>query len=89
LGNVELRTLPLKVLFTRAGGILFWDFGHAADCYAGCETPLRLHHDVGIGIRALIPQLQPYVLRLDWAIPLTGTTAGFPGRIVAGVQQVF
>jgi hypothetical protein len=89
LGNVELRTLPLKVLFTRAGGILFWDFGHAADCYAGCETPLRLHHDVGIGIRALIPQLQPYVLRLDWAIPLTGTAAGFPGRIVAGVQQVF
>lgn len=89
LGNVELRTLPLRVLFTRAGGVLFWDFGHAADCYGGCETPLRLYHDIGIGIRALIPQLQPYVLRLDWAIPLTGTAAGFPGRIVAGVQQVF
>ena len=89
LGNVELRTLPLRVLFTRAGGVLFWDFGHAADCYQGCETPLRFYHDVGIGVRALIPQLQPYVLRLDWAIPLNGTTAGFPGRIVAGVQQVF
>lgn len=89
LGNVELRTLPLRVLFTRAGGVLFWDFGHAADCYAGCETPLTIHHDVGIGIRALIPQLQPWVLRLDWAIPLTGVSAGFPGRIVAGVQQIF
>ena len=89
LGNVEMRTLPVRVLFARAGAVAFWDFGHAADCYSGCATPLFLHHDVGIGARALVPQLQPFVFRFDWAIPLTGINAGFPGRIIAGVQQIF
>jgi hypothetical protein len=89
LTNVELRTRSVPVLFTRLGGILFWDAGHAADCYRGCERPFRMHQDIGIGGRLLIPQLQPYVFRFDWALPLTGSTAGFPGRFIAGVNQVF
>jgi Omp85 superfamily domain len=89
LANVELRSQAVPVLFTRVGGILFWDAGHAADCYRGCESPLTIHQDVGFGMRVLIPQMQPYVFRFDWAVPLTGSTAGLPGRFIAGVNQVF
>jgi hemolysin activation/secretion protein len=85
IGNVELRTGPRRFFFTRVGALAFWDVGHAADRFEA----LRLHQDVGIGLRALAPQLQPYVFRFDWAIPLTGGVAGFPGRFSAGVQQVF
>lgn len=83
--NVELRSMPVKVLFTRVGGLLFWDMGHAADTLGD----LRPKHDLGFGLRPLIPQLQAIVFRLDWAIPLQGNEAGFPGRISAGVAQVF
>ncbi len=90
LNNLELRTFPIRILFARFGAIAFWDFGHAADCYSGCENPLILHHDVGAGLRGLVPQLQPYVFRVDWGVPLTGPTRGLAGsRIIFGVQQVF
>ena len=90
LNNLELRTLPIRLLFARFGAVAFWDFGHAADCYSGCDNPLILHHDVGLGLRGLVPQLQPYVFRIDWGVPLTGVTRGVAGsRIIFGVQQVF
>lgn len=89
VANLELRTQSLPILFTRAGFVAFWDGGHAASCYSGCPDPLVLHQDVGLGARLLIPQLQPYVFRFDWAVPLTGPTAGLPGRFIAGVHQVF
>lgn len=84
-GNVELRTSSFKVLFTRLGGAVFWDFGHAAPSF----SDLLVHHDVGAGFRLLIPQLQPTVIRLDWAFPTTGPTAGWPGRFTAGFAQIF
>jgi hypothetical protein len=89
LTNVELRTLPIRVLFARLGALAFWDAGHAANCYQGCDDPLRIYHDVGAGLRGLVPQLQPYVFRFDWAIPLNGVNAGLPGRFIFGVQQIF
>jgi hypothetical protein len=85
LGHVEVRTMPLKVLFLRLGAVAFWDFGHAAEY----RPDLVLHHDVGGGFRLLIPQVDPYVLRLDWAIPLTGESKGLPGRVSLGFFQVF
>lgn len=84
-GNVELRTSALKVLFTRLGVALFWDFGHAAPSF----DRLDIHHDLGAGFRLLIPQLQPTVIRFDWAFATQGPTAGFPGRFTAGFTQVF
>jgi hypothetical protein len=48
-----------------------------------------MKHSVGTGIRYLVPMLQPFVFRLDWAVPLQGPSAGFPGRFSAGVAQVF
>ena len=85
LTNIEVRSMPLHLLFARAGGLVFWDMGHAADRL----SQLRMNHSVGFGLRTLVPQLQPIVFRFDWAFPLQGPSAGFPGRISAGVAQVF
>lgn len=82
-GNVEVRTLPAQVWFTRVGLLGFWDAGHAADRFAD----MRIQHDVGVGIRAVIPQLQTAALRLDWAVPLNGSSAGLPGRFILGFAQ--
>jgi hypothetical protein len=85
LGNVELRSMPVEIWFARAGVLAFWDFGHAAETF----SDLGFRHDVGAGIRWLLPQLSPLVYRLDWAVPLTGASRGVPGRIIFGVDQVF
>ena len=89
LGNLEVRTLPFKALFTRMGGVAFYDAGHAADCYRGCQDSLALYQDVGLGLRVLVPQFQPTVFRFDYALPLNGPGSGFPGRFIAGFKQVF
>jgi hypothetical protein len=85
LANVELRSMPVALWFARAGAVAFWDVGHAADTFGD----LGFRHDLGAGVRWLLPQLSPLVYRLDWAIPLTGATRGFPGRVIFGVDQVF
>ena len=85
LTNVEVRSMPAKVGPIRAGVLAFWDMGHAADRL----EELKLKHGVGLGLRTLIPQLQPIVFRFDWAFPLESDNAGFPGRFSAGVSQVF
>jgi hypothetical protein len=84
-GHLEVRSRPGHAWFTRFGVLGFWDLGHAADRFSN----LRIHHDVGIGFRAVLPQLQTAVFRLDWAVPLTGDTAGLPGRFILGFEQVF
>jgi hypothetical protein len=85
IGHLELRSRPLRAGFFRLGGVAFWDLGHAA------ATPgaLRLHHSLGVGARALIPQLDPLVFRFDWAVPLGGPDRGLPGRLILGVEQAF
>jgi hypothetical protein len=83
--HLEARTRPLALAFLRFGAVAFWDAGHAAPSLEG----LDLHHSVGIGLRTLIPQADPLVMRLDWAFPLTGAGAGWPGRIGFGLDQAF
>jgi hypothetical protein len=85
IGHLEARSRPLHIFFLRLGAVGFWDFGHAAETVGD----LRLQHGVGAGLRLLIPQLDPLVIRLDWAFALTGETAGWPGRLSLGVEQVF
>jgi hypothetical protein len=88
VGHAELRTLPLAVWSQRFGAVAFYDAGAAADSFAG----LFIHHDVGVGFRWLIPQLNSSVLRIDWAVPTQDgpyTHAGLPGRISAGFMQSF
>lgn len=86
--HLEARSMAFSVASLRVGGLLFHDAGHAADSVSA----LRLHHDVGAGLRVLIPQLNAYVLRADWAFALQHTArtrAGWPGRFTVGFQQIF
>jgi hypothetical protein len=88
LGHAEVRTLALPIWSQRFGGLLFYDVGHSAPTF----DQLLLRHDVGVGLRWLIVQLNSSVIRFDWAVPLNDgavTRAGFPGRLSAGFQQVF
>jgi outer membrane protein assembly factor BamA len=88
VAHAELRTAPLAVHSQRFGAVLFYDVGHAGQSY-GALVP---RHDVGVGLRWLIPQLNSSVLRIDWAVPTQAgpyTRAGLPGRITAGFTQSF
>ena len=85
LANLELRTVPVALWFLRVGGVLFWDAGHAATKL----TDLDMHHSVGFGVRLLIPQVNPYVIRVDWAFPVGSRFSSWPGRVSFGFQQAF
>ncbi len=85
--NVEARSLPRPVGALRVGGVLFYDGGGAADTL----RELRVHHNVGLGFRMLIPQTSRDLFRFDLAFPLdttNSTTAGRP-RFLAGFGSVF
>ncbi len=84
VGNVEARSTPVQIWFAKAGLLLFWDFGHAADQI----RDLEFRHDVGFGLRVLVPEAQPTVFRFDYAFPLNGRDT-FPGRFSAGFAQTF
>jgi hypothetical protein len=88
VGHLELRSMPVAVWSQRLGLLLFCDAGDAGSSL----YDLTLRTDVGVGLRWLIPQLNSYVLRVDWAVPLVDgiyTPAGLPGRVTAGYQQIF
>lgn len=94
IGNLEARSRPLAVGFARLGLVLFWDAGHVAAELAS----LSLHHDLGVGLRAVIPQAQSTAIRFDWAVATHDVrlgdgrvlpTAGLPGRFSAGFAQAF
>lgn len=85
IANFEVRSSPVPIWFMRAGVLAFWDGGDATDEFGDLE----LHHNVGLGLRLLIPQLAPLLYRFDWAIAFDGLAAGLPGRFTAGVGQAF
>ena len=85
IANVELRTRPYKLGFTRAGALVFWDSGHAAPSL----RKTRLHNDVGIGLRMLTPQVSSELYRIDWAFALQGESRGWPGRLTLGFEHIF
>ncbi len=85
--NAELRTLPVPIWFTRAGILLFWDAGSTADGFDDLFDDGRLKHNIGIGLRVLVPQLQPLVFRFDFALPVGDSTGGL--RFIAGDGQAF
>jgi hypothetical protein len=102
LGHAELRSMSLKLASLRVGGLLFYDVGDAASPTvapgSGLGRALRTvaalqpKHDVGVGVRLLIPQLDAYVLRVDWAFATNQTMytqPGWPGRVSLGFRQAF
>jgi hypothetical protein len=102
IAHVEARSMPLALASLRFGALVFYDVGDAASPSTGegaglwrairAVRRLRPHSDVGFGLRVLIPQLDAYVLRADWAFPTDSTRytrAGWPGRFSIGFRQVF
>lgn len=86
-GNVELRTVPRALWVLRYGGVLFYDVGSAADTF----KDMRLFHDVGVGLRVLVPQTSRELFRFDLAFPLVDgivTQAGRP-QFIAGFESAF
>jgi len=83
-GQFELRTVSRSLWMLRAGSVLFYDVGGATQTF---ET-MQLHHDVGAGVRVLIPQNGRDVFRFDFAIPLDGQAAG-KLRLIAAFESAF
>ncbi|MDQ2993005.1 MAG: hypothetical protein M3R30_09345 [Candidatus Eremiobacteraeota bacterium] len=65
--NLEFRSTSVEILKCAFGGVAFYDAGDAA---AGFDA-LHAKQSVGFGVRALFPQVNRAVFRLDLAFPLT------------------
>ncbi len=65
--NFEFRSRPVEILTAQVGFALFHDVG---DAYDG-PGDFRARRSVGLGFRALFPQLSRMVLRADLAVPLS------------------
>ncbi len=82
--QVEARTLPVPIWVLRFGGVVFYDLGGADQTLA----QLTLHHDVGLGLRILVPQTSAQVLKFDFPVPLDGIHRG-QIRFLAGFGSEF
>lgn len=65
-GNVEYRSLPLDISSVQLGGVAFYDIGSVYETLRTAEV----HHDVGLGLRILFPQVNRDVFRFDFGVPL-------------------
>lgn len=64
--NLEYRSRPVEILSLQLGGAVFYDVG---DAFSGFDH-LRPRHSVGVGFRALFPQLDRFVFRGDLGFPV-------------------
>ncbi len=64
--NLEYRSRAIEILKAQIGGVAFFD---AADAANGFDM-LHAKQSVGVGVRALFPQVNRNVLRIDVAFPL-------------------
>lgn len=80
----EARSKPLRISALRVGGVAFYDVGGAANTF----REMTVHHNLGVGLRALIPQTSRELLRFELAIPLDGNLAGRP-QFLAGFGSEF
>jgi len=72
--NLEYRTRSIDILTAQVGLVGFYDAG---DAFNGLSQ-LHPYDGVGIGARALFPQLDRFVLRFDLGFPV-GDGARIPG----------
>ncbi len=64
--NLEFRTKSVEILKCAIGGVAFFDAGDAAQGF----DALRAKQSLGLGLRALFPQVNRLVFRADLAFPL-------------------
>jgi outer membrane protein assembly factor BamA len=86
-GNVEIRTRPVDLVSVLVGLAAFYDVGAAFDgSFAGLNNAQLgtsgLLHGVGAGLRTLFPQLDRFVFRADFAVPLRRIVDPATGRLV-------
>jgi hypothetical protein len=86
-GTVEVRSTPVPWWVFRAGGVAFYEVG-------GVDTTLQsmaLYHDIGVGLRLLVPQTSRELFRFDLAFP-TQAVPGAPAfgpHFIAGFDSYF
>jgi len=83
--NTEFRTGSVDILSAEVGLAAFHDAGHAADRF----SDLSLKQSAGIGFRALFPQVNRTVFRVDWGFPLSPGYPAFPGGVFLSFGQAF
>ena len=64
--NLEYRSRPIELASVHLGAAAFYDVGDAFDGFDN----LHPKHAVGVGLRALFPQIDRVVLRLDVGFPI-------------------
>jgi hypothetical protein len=80
----------LAAFSQRFGALLFYDMGDVGPSLSA----LVPKHDVGIGLRWLIPQVNSTAIRIDWALATQNTAltrAGFlaaPARACCGFRTI-
>jgi hypothetical protein len=89
VGQLEARSVPYPIWVLRAGAVLFYDGGSAASSFG----QMQFLHDVGFGLRTLVPQSSRELFRFDLAFPLVTSEdgrvqAGHP-RFTAGFDSYF
>jgi len=86
--QTEVRTQPYPLWVLRFGGVAFYDVGGSADTFG---AGFRLHSDIGLGLRTLIPQTDRELFRFDFAFPLDSTPFTRAGQFQfsAGVESSF
>jgi hypothetical protein len=82
--NAELRTRPIEILACQLGGAFFYDVADAFDTW-----PARPKSSAGAGIRALFPQLDRKVFRIDVGFPLVRTGGEGPVGFYVAFEQAF
>jgi hypothetical protein len=86
-GLLEARSAPFPLWVLRVGGVAFYEVGGAADSL----TRMPLYQDIGVGVRALVPQTSRDLFRFDLAFPMIAAP-GWPAwhpQFIAGFGSYF
>jgi hypothetical protein len=83
--NSEFRTGSIDILSAEVGLAAFHDAAHAAQRF----SDLSPKQSAGIGLRALFPQINRTVFRVDWGLPLSPGYPPFPGGVFVSFGQAF
>jgi hypothetical protein len=88
--NVEFRSRPVEILSCQLAGVAFFDSGDAFNGW----SDFKAYQSLGIGLRALFPQLDRVVFRADLGFPIerpldaTGVPIG-PVAFFISFEQAF